>query len=203
MLEELLALGHAGAEYDCWLINIGEGAPVLQRFVSVNPELEDPRPARPQRGPGGAGVRKRLDPVLPAPRSSAPSCRRTAGAAPRRLNWLFWQMGSAPLLGGGFGHFYAYAPIKIKYAIDRYAMEVKRQLHVLDTALASASTSPQRVQHRRHGDLALVRDAGDAERLRASEFLAGARVRELPPLVDRVARAPRGPARQDGQPRPG
>jgi GST-like protein len=134
MLEELLALGHAGAEYDAWLINIGEGAQFSSGFVSVNPNSkipalldrsEDPAVRVFESGSILFYLAEKFGAFLPTNRA----------ARTETMNWLFWQMGAAPLLGGGFGHFYAYAPIKIKYAIDRYAMEVKRQLHVLDTAL--------------------------------------------------------------------
>ena len=139
MLEELLALGHAGAEYDAWLIRINEGEQFGSGFVAVNPELQDPGAARPQRPDAGARVRVGRDPAVPGREVRAPSCRRDAAARAECLSWLFWQMGSAPFLGGGFGHFYAYAPTKIEYAIDRYAMEVKRQLDVLDRRLAESA----------------------------------------------------------------
>jgi len=135
MLEELLALGHAGAEYDAWLIRINEGDQFGSGFVEVNPNskipaLMDRSGAEPVRvfesGAILVYLAEKFGAFLP-----------TAGAARAEcLSWLFWQMGSAPFLGGGFGHFYAYAPIKIEYAIDRYAMEVKRQLDVLDRRLA-------------------------------------------------------------------
>ncbi len=134
MLEELLALGHRGAEYDAWLINIGEGEQFGSGFVAVNPNSKIPA-LMDRSGPtpirvfeSGAILLylaekfRALLPADPAPRAET-------------LSWLFWQMGAAPYLGGGFGHFYAYAPVKIEYAIDRYAMEVKRQLDVLDRRL--------------------------------------------------------------------
>ena len=135
LLEELLAKGHAGAEYDAWLINIMEGTQFSSGFVSANPNskipaLMDHSVSPAQRVFESASIlmylAEKFDEFLPKdPR------KRTEA-----ISWLFWQMGSAPLLGGGFGHFYAYAPIKIEYAIDRYAMEVKRQLDVLDRHLA-------------------------------------------------------------------
>ncbi len=135
LLEELLALGHKGAEYDAWLVNIGEGAQFSSGFVSANPNskipaLMDHSVSPPQRVFESGSIliylAEKFGEFLPKdPR------KRTEA-----LSWLFWQMGSAPFLGGGFGHFYAYAPIKIEYAIDRYAMEVKRQLDVLDRHLA-------------------------------------------------------------------
>jgi GST-like protein len=135
LLEELLAKGHEGAEYDAWLINIMEGTQFSSGFVSANPNskipaLMDHSVSPPQRVFESASIlmylAEKFDEFLPK------DSRKRAEA----ISWLFWQMGSAPLLGGGFGHFYAYAPIKIEYAIDRYAMEVKRQLDVLDRHLA-------------------------------------------------------------------
>ena len=137
MLEELLALGHSGAEYDAWLIKISEGDQFGSGFVAVNPNSKIP--ALIDRS-GAAPIRvfesgsillylaEKFDAFLP---KDLPTRTET-------LNWLFWQMGSAPYLGGGFGHFYAYAPFRIKYAIDRFAMEVKRQLDVLDRRLADS-----------------------------------------------------------------
>lgn len=135
MLEELLAAGHSGAEYDAWLINIGEGDQFSSGFVEVNPNSKIP-----------AMVDRSVDPAVRLFESGSilfylaekfgaflPSDRH--GRA-ETMNWLMWQMGSAAFVGGGFGHFYAYAPFKIEYAINRYAMEAKRQLHVLDTHLA-------------------------------------------------------------------
>ncbi|MDH7975972.1 glutathione-dependent disulfide-bond oxidoreductase [Sphingomonas sp. AR_OL41] len=135
MFEELLELGHTGAEYDAWLINIGEGDQFGSGFVAINPNskipaLMDRSGPEPQRlfesGAMLLYLAEKFGEFLP----SDPATRTEA------LSWLFWQMGSAPFLGGGFGHFYAYAPFKIEYAIDRFAMEVKRQLDVLDRRLA-------------------------------------------------------------------
>ena len=136
MLEELLAAGHAGAEYDAWLIRINEGDQFGSGFVAANPNskipaLVDHSGPQPQRVFESASIlmylAERFDSAfLPTDRATRAEC----------LSWLFWQMGSAPYLGGGFGHFYAYAPTKIEYAIDRFAMEVKRQLDVLDRRLA-------------------------------------------------------------------
>ncbi|MCZ7481072.1 glutathione-dependent disulfide-bond oxidoreductase [Rhizobium rhizogenes] len=135
MLEELLAAGHEGAEYDAWLIKIGEGDQFGSGFVGVNPNskipaLMDHSTSEPTRvfesGSILVYLAEKFGAFLP----------KEGNARTQALNWLFWQMGSAPFLGGGFGHFYAYAPVKIKYAIDRYAMEVKRQLDVLDRHLA-------------------------------------------------------------------
>jgi GSH-dependent disulfide-bond oxidoreductase len=135
MLEELLALGHAGAEYDAWLIRIGEGEQFGSGFVAVNPnskipamvDRSGPKPIRIfESGAILLYLAEKFGAFLPTEISARAEC----------LSWLFWQMGSAPYLGGGFGHFFAYAPTKIEYAIDRYAMEVKRQLDVLDRRLA-------------------------------------------------------------------
>ena len=136
MLEELLALGHTGAEYDAWLIRINEGHQFGSGFVDINPNskipaLLDRSEPKPVRVFESASILMYLaekfdNAFLPTDRARRTEC----------LNWLFWQMGSAPYLGGGFGHFYAYAPTKIEYAIDRFAMEVKRQLDVLNRHLA-------------------------------------------------------------------
>jgi GST-like protein len=135
MLEELLALGHSGAEYDAWLIRIGDGEQFGSGFVNVNPNskipaLVDRSGAKPIRVFESGSIllylAEKFGAFLPTEVSARAEC----------LSWLFWQMGSAPYLGGGFGHFYAYAPSKIEYAIDRFAMEVKRQLDVLDKQLA-------------------------------------------------------------------
>jgi GSH-dependent disulfide-bond oxidoreductase len=135
MLEELLALGHKEAEYDAWLINIMDGDQFGSGFVAVNPNskipaLMDHSTTPPTRifesGAMLLYLAEKFDAFLPKDPAGRTEC----------LSWLFWQMGSAPYLGGGFGHFYAYAPEKIKYCIDRFAMEVKRQLDVLDRHLA-------------------------------------------------------------------
>ena len=135
MLEELLALGHAGAEYDAWLIRIGDGDQFASGFVEVNPNskipaLVDRSGASPVRVFESGAIlmylAEKFGTLLPPAGPARAEC----------LSWLFWQMGSAPYLGGGFGHFYAYAPTKIEYAIDRFAMETKRQLDVLDRRLA-------------------------------------------------------------------
>ena len=139
MLEELLELGHGGAEYDAWLIRINEGDQFGSGFVSANPNSKIP--ALMDHSGGGAPVRvfesgailmylaEKFGAFLPGEGVARAEC----------LSWLFWQMGSAPYLGGGFGHFYAYAPFKIEYAIDRFAMEVKRQLDVLDRRLGEST----------------------------------------------------------------
>ena len=135
MLEELLALGHAGAEYDAWLIKITEGDQFGSGFVAVNPnskipallDRSAPTPIRVfESGAILIHLAEKFGAFLPTERAARAEC----------LSWLMWQMGSAPYVGGGFGHFYAYAPFKIEYAIDRFAMEVKRELDVLDRRLA-------------------------------------------------------------------
>ena len=135
MLEELLALGHTGAEYDAWLIRIGEGDQFGSGFVAVNPNSKIP--ALVDRG-GPTPIRVFESGAILVHLAEKFGAFLPKETAPRAecLSWLFWQMGSAPYLGGGFGHFYAYAPVKIEYAIDRFAMEAKRQLDVLDKQLA-------------------------------------------------------------------
>ncbi|HQT63171.1 MAG: glutathione-dependent disulfide-bond oxidoreductase [Acidocella sp. 20-57-95] len=138
MLEELLALGHQGAEYDAWLIRIGEGEQFGSGFVAVNPnskipalmDRSGPTPVRVfESGAILLYLAEKFGAFLPVDVSARAEC----------LSWLFWQMGSAPYLGGGFGHFYAYAPSKMEYPINRFAMEVKRQLDVLDRRLAESA----------------------------------------------------------------
>jgi len=136
MLEELLALGHAGAEYDAWLINIQEGNQFGSGFVDANPNskipaLVDHSTATPTRVFESGAIL-----VYLAEKFANAFYPEEASKRAETLSWLFWQMGSAPYLGGGFGHFYAYAPVKLEYPIDRFAMEVKRQLDVLDRNLA-------------------------------------------------------------------
>ena len=135
MLEELLALGHAGAEYDAWLVRIRDGEQFASGFVAVNPnskipallDRSGPKPVRVfESGAILLYLAEKFGAFLPQDAAQKAEC----------LSWLFWQMGSAPYLGGGFGHFYAYAPTKIEYAIDRFAMEAKRQLDVLDRRLS-------------------------------------------------------------------
>jgi GSH-dependent disulfide-bond oxidoreductase len=135
MLEELLALGNSGAEYDAWLINIGEGDQFGSGFVAVNPNSKIPA-LLDRSGPTPIRVFESGSILLYLAEKFGAFLPTQAGPRAECLSWLFWQMGSAPYLGGGFGHFYAYAPTKIEYAIDRFAMEVKRQLDVLDRRLA-------------------------------------------------------------------
>jgi GST-like protein len=135
LLEELLALGHSGAEYDAWLIKISEGEQFGSGFVVVNPNSKIPA-LMDRSGPKPIRVFESGAILLYLAEKFGAFLPTNAGARVECLSWLFWQMGSAPYLGGGFGHFYAYAPTKIEYAIDRFAMEVKRQLDVLDKQLA-------------------------------------------------------------------
>lgn len=137
MLEELLAAGHTGAEYDAWLIRIGDGDQFGSGFVEVNPnskipalvDCSGPQPVRVfESGAILLYLAEKFGAFVPTDPAKRAEC----------LSWLFWQMGSAPYLGGGFGHFYAYAPEKIEYAIDRFAMEAKRQMDVLDRRLAES-----------------------------------------------------------------
>jgi GST-like protein len=138
MLEELLAGGHKDAEYDAWPIRIGNGDQFGSGFVEVNPNSKIPALMDHAPKGGGAPVRvfESASILLYLAEKYGAFLPSDLRARTETFNWLFWQMGSAPFLGGGFGHFYAYAPIQIKYAIDRYAMEVKRQLDVLDRHLA-------------------------------------------------------------------
>ena len=185
MLEELLALGHDSAEYDAWLIPINEGAQFSSGFVAVNPNskipaLMDRSGPQPIRVFESGAILQYLAETfggafLPVRGAERAEC----------LSWLFWQMGSAPFLGGGFGHFYAYAPTRQEYPIDRYAMEVKRQLDVLDRRLADSECCRHCCSWilrgpRRHG----VRRAGSAARHDGSAVPGGG------------ARAPQGVERQ-------
>jgi GST-like protein len=136
MLEELLAAGHKGAEYDAWPIRIGQGEQFGSGFVAVNPNSKIPA-LLDRSGPKQIRVFESGSILVHlAEKFGAFLPTETAAARTECFNWLFWQMGSAPYLGGGFGHFFSYAPTKIEYAIDRFAMEVKRQLDVLDRQLA-------------------------------------------------------------------
>jgi GST-like protein len=137
MLEELLALGHAGAEYDAWLIRIGEGEQFGSGFVAVNPNSKIPALVD-RSGPAPIRVFESGAMLLYLAEKFGVFLPKQGAAHAECLSWLFWQMGSAPYLGGGFGHFYAYAPMKVEYAIDRFAMETKRQLDVLDRRLGES-----------------------------------------------------------------
>jgi GST-like protein len=135
MLEELLALGHTGAEYDAWLIRIGEGDQFGSGFVAINPNSKIPA-LLDRSGPTPIRVFESGAILVHLAEKFGAFLPTDPAARAETLSWLFWQMGSAPYLGGGFGHFYAYAPTKMEYPIDRFAMEVKRQLDVLDRRLA-------------------------------------------------------------------
>ena len=190
MLEELLALGHKGAEYDAWLINISNGDQFGSGFVAANPNSKipalvdhsGPKPIRVfESGAILIHLAEKFGEFLP----TEPAARAET------LSWLMWQMGSAPFLGGGFGHFYAYAPEKIEYAIDRYAMEVKRQMDVLDRRLAEsrylagdAYTIADMAVWPWYGALAkgLVYDAG--------EFLSVADYKNVQRWTDAIAERP-------------
>jgi GST-like protein len=137
LLEELLAAGHKGAEYDAWLIKIGQGDQFGSGFVAVNPNSKIPA-LMDRSGPNPIRVFESGAILLYLAEKFGAFVPTTPAERAECLSWLFWQMGSAPYLGGGFGHFFAYAPTKIEYAIDRFAMEVKRQLDVLDRRLAAS-----------------------------------------------------------------
>ena len=192
MLEELLAAGHRGAEYDAWLIDISEGDQFGSGFVDLNPNskipalLDGSNPAAPQRVFESGAILLYLAEKFGAFLPTDPAARTAA------LSWLFWQMGSAPFLGGGFGHFYAYAPFKIEYAIDRYAMEVKRQYDVLDRHLATHDymagpdySIADMAIWPWYGAVVLGQAYGDA-----ATFLSLADYRHVRRWVDRVAARP-------------
>ena len=137
MLEELLALGHKGAEYDAWLIRIGEGDQFGSGFVGINPNSKIPALVD-RSGPKLIRVFETAAILVYLAEKFGEFLPKEGAARAECLSWLFWQMGSTPYVGGGFGHFYAYAPVKIEYAIDRFAMETKRLLDVLDKRLAES-----------------------------------------------------------------
>lgn len=190
MLEELLALGHAGAEYDAWLIKIGEGDQFGSGFVEINPNskipaLVDRSGAEPIRVFESGAILLYLAEKFGAFLPTEPALRAEC------LSWLFWQMGSAPYIGGGLGHFYAYAPTKIEYAIDRFAMEAKRQLDVLDRRLAQ---SPYLAgEHFTVADIAVFPWYGGLAKgllYGAGEFLQVQDYRHLQAWADRIAARP-------------
>jgi len=190
LLEELLAVGHGGAEYDAWRIDIGAGDQFGSGFVAVNPNSKIPALMDHSTNPptrvfeSGAillYLGEKFGAFLPAAHQARTEC----------LNWLFWQVGSAPYLGGGFGHFYAYAPEKIEYAINRFAMEAKRQLDVLDRHLAHHAylagddyTIADMAVWPWHGALAR------GEIYNAAEFLAGHEYRHVLRWYDAIAARP-------------
>ena len=192
MLEELLAAGHSGAEYDAWYIDIGEGEQFGSGFVEINPNSKIPAlvdrtdPGQPRRVFESGSILVYLAEKFGAFLPKDPTARTEA------LNWLFWQMGSAPFLGGGFGHFYAYAPSKIQYAIDRYSMEAKRQYDVLDRHFAEhrfAAGDEYSIADMAiwpwYGGVALGQAYGDA-----ASFLALKDYRHFNRWVDEVAARP-------------
>jgi len=176
MLEELLALGHRGAEYDAWLVKIGEGGQFSSGFVAVNPnskipallDRSEPKPVRVfESGAILVYLAEKFGALLPTERAARAEC----------LSWLFWQMGSTPYVGGGFGHFYAYATTKIEYAIDRFTMETKRQLDVLDRRLAESEyVAGDRYTIADVSDLAVVWRPGAAQPIWRRRLPAGARL---------------------------
>ena len=201
MFEELLAAGHQGAEYDAWLINIGNGDQFGSGFVAINPNSKIPamldRSTDPPTRVFESGsillyLAEKFGAFLPTEHH-----KRTEA-----LNWLFWQMGSAPYLGGGFGHFYAYAPVKIEYAINRYAMEVKRQLDVLNRHLAHHEWMAG--DEYSIADMAICPWYGQVARGGAyggfGDIPVGARIHACAALGGSVQCAPRGEARPHGQP---
>jgi GST-like protein len=176
MLEELLALGHKGAEYDAWLIKISEGDQFGSGFVGINPnskipalvDRSGPKPIRVfETGAILVYLAEKFGAFLPTEPEARAEC----------LSWLFWQMGSTPYVGGGFGHFYAYAPVKIEYAIDRFTMETKRLLDVLDKRLAeteylagNAYTIADMAAWPWYGGLVKFNSYGGSEFLSAHEY---------------------------------
>ena len=198
MLEELLALGHKGAEYDAWLIKIGDGDQFGSGFVAINPnskipalvDRSGPTPIRVfETGAILMYLAEKFGEFLPTEPAARAEC----------LSWLFWQMGSTPYIGGGFGHFYAYAPIKIEYAIDRFAMETKRLLDVLEARGERVCRGPC-LHDRRHCHLSLVWRAGQVRAIWCDRVPGGARVQERPALGRHDLRAAAGQARAHGQP---
>ena len=203
MLEELLALGHKGAEYDAWLINIGSGDQFGSGFVAINPNSKIPA-LMDRSGPTPIRVFESGAILIHLAETFGAFLPTEPGPRAETLSWLMWQMGSAPYLGGGFGHFYAYAPTKIEYAIDRFAMEVKRQLDVLDRRLGESRylagddyTIADIAVWPWYGNLAkgLAYESG--------EFLSGSGLHERPALDRRDRPAPGRQAGPHGQPRHG
>jgi GST-like protein len=190
MLEELLELGHRGADYDAWPIRISEGDQFGSGFVAVNPNSKIPA-LMDRSGPAPIRVFESGSILLYLAEKFGAFLPEDAASRTECLSWLFWQMGSAPYLGGGFGHFYAYAPIKIEYAIDRFAMEVKRQLDVLDRRLTQseylaggAYTIADIATWPWYGGLAKGRLYGAAEFLQVQEY------RQVQRWADAIARRP-------------
>ena len=208
LLEELLALGHTGAEYDAWLIEISKGDQFGSDFVAINPNSKIPammdRSTTPPTRLFESGaillyLADKFGAFIPKDAASRAEC----------LNWLFWQMGSAPYLGGGFGHFYAYAPTKMEYPINRFAMETKRQLDVLDRQLALTPfiagpdyTIADMAIWAWYGNLVLGRQYGAAEFLDVASYthiLAWAQKIDARPAVMRGRMVNRSWGDLDGQ----
>ena len=199
MLEELLALGHKGAEYDAWLIKI-DGDQFGSGFVAVNPNSKIPA-LMDRSGPKPIRVFESGAILLHLAEKFGALLPTDAAARAETLSWLFWQMGAAPYLGGGFGHFYAYAPSKIEYAIDRFAMEVKRQLDVLDRRLAESEYLAG--EDYTIADIAVWPWYGslvEGRAVRRRRVPRCAVVQERAALDRRHRRAPGGQARTHGQP---
>jgi len=176
LLEELLELGHAGAEYDAWLIRINDGDQFGSGFVAINPNSKIPALVD-RSGPAPVRVFESGSILLYLAEKFGAFVPTAGPDRAEVLSWLFWQMGSAPYLGGGFGHFYTYAPIKIEYAINRFAMEVKRQLDVLDRRLSEtrylggdAYTIADIATWPWYGGLVLGRAYGAAEFLQVHQY---------------------------------
>ena len=201
MLEELLALGHGGAEYDAWLIRIDQGDQFSSGFVALNPNskipaLVDQSEAMPIRVFDSGAIliflAEKFGVFLPTENRARAEC----------LSWLFWQAGSAPYVGGGFGHFYAYAPTRIEYAIDRFALEAKRQLDVLDRRLETneyIAGSDYTI-----ADIAVWPWYAGLTKgwlYQAAEFLQVQEYRNVRRWVDAIGERPAVPARANGQPR--
>lgn len=190
LLEELLALGHTGAEYDAWLIRIGEGDQFSSGFVEINPNSKIPalldRSAEPPIRVFESGsillyLAEKFGAFLP---------KDPAGRT-ETLNWLFWQMGAAPYLGGGFGHFYAYAPEKYEYPINRFTMETKRQLDVLDRRLAQSTYLAG--EHYSIADIAVWPWYGQLVRdnvYSAAEFLSAHEYKNVQRWAEAIAKRP-------------
>lgn len=176
MLEELLALGHKGAEYDAWLIRINEGDQFGSGFVAINPNSKIPAMVD-RSGPTPIRVFETGSILVYLAEKFGAFLPTEPAKRAETLSWLFWQMGSTPYIGGGFGHFYAYAPIKIEYAIDRFTMETKRLLDVLDKQLAhneyvagSEYTIADMACWPWYGGLTIFNQYGGAEFISAHEY---------------------------------
>ena len=200
MLEELLALGIGGAEYDAWLINIGQGDQFGSGFVAVNPNSKIPA-LLDRSGPAPIRVFESGSILLYLAEKFGAFVPTQPGPRAECLSWLFWQMGSAPYLGGGFGHFYAYAPTKMEYPIDRFAMEVKRELDVLDRRLAESPYIAGDTYT--IADIAIFPWYGGLAKgwaYNAAEFLSVQEYKHVQRWADTAPRAPGRAARAHGEP---